>query len=231
MRLNQFLKHFCPSEEFPKHVFWMRQPLLQLSENIVLSVYFLRTEIRRSHSVPNQDYMADDSSNWCFRCSKMQLFGPMCESWCGEVWSVFGNWFSWFFGGQIGNQLIVYHTEFTALRCSSITIATCPFFPKKQANSFGWIWLLLKYPSSSLLFTFGLMRVNPRFITCHDVIDVFRSTAIVFYGHFLRHYFIFWAIDECCGIQWKQIFQTIKSLCIIESGLVPLMPKVVIISP
>ena len=45
------------------------------------------------------------------------------------------------------------------------------------ASSF--CWLIVKHPYSRLLFTCGLIRVNPRFITCHDVIDVFRSTAIV----------------------------------------------------
>ena len=30
----------------------------------------------------------------------------------------------------------------------------------------------------------GLIRVNSQFITCQDVIDVFRSTAIVFLDHF-----------------------------------------------
>ena len=52
------------------------------------------------------------------------------------------------------------------------------------ASNFYWIWLILKHPYSRLLFAFGLIRVNPRFITCHHVIDVFRSTAI-----FLEHFF------------------------------------------
>ena len=43
-------------------------------------ILFLRTGIKRSHSVPSQDYTADDSSNRCFKCSKIQFFEPMCES-------------------------------------------------------------------------------------------------------------------------------------------------------
>ena len=31
------------------------------------------------------------------------------------------------------NQVVVYHSELTVLRCSSGTIATCPVLPKKQA--------------------------------------------------------------------------------------------------
>ena len=93
-----------------------------------------------------------------------------------------------------GKQMIVYHSELTVLHCSSGTIAICPVFPKKLAiiflgsascaSNFCWIWPILKDPHSRLLFTFGLIRLNPQFIICHDVIDVFRSTAIVFLEHF-----------------------------------------------
>ena len=82
------------------------------------------------------------------------------------------------------------------LCCSSVTIATCPVFPKNTGNhflgsalcasNFCWIWLILKYQYSRLLFTFGLIRLNPRFITCYDVIDMFRSSAIVFLENFFR---------------------------------------------
>ena len=56
--------------------------------------------------MPSQDYTADDSSNRCFDCSKMQLFEPICESsYCrGEEWSVFGRRFSWFLGKQLANK-------------------------------------------------------------------------------------------------------------------------------
>ena len=54
------------------------------------------------------------------------------------------------------------------------------------ASNFCWICLILKHPYSRLLFTFGLIRVNPWFITCHDVIDMFQSTAIVFLEHLFR---------------------------------------------
>ena len=87
-------------EQSPKHVFWTHQALLQVSKNVDLSFYFLHTGIKTSHSVPSQNYTVDDSSNRCFECLKMQLFGPKCESsHChGDEWSVFGGWFSWFLG-------------------------------------------------------------------------------------------------------------------------------------
>ena len=101
------------------------------------------------------------------------------------------------------------------------------------ASNFSWIWLILKHPYSRLLFTFGLIRVNLRFITCHDIIDVFRSTAIVFLEHFFRPIdtsLFFRAIDKLFGIQREQIFLTVKFSCNIECMLVPLMPQVVSIS-
>ena len=86
------------------------------------------------------------------------------------------------------------------------------------ANNFCWIWFILKHPYSRMLFTFGLMRINPRFITCHDVIDVFRSFAIVFLEHFFR------------PIQREQICLTVKCSYNIDCMPVPLTPKVVSIS-
>ena len=88
--------------------------------------------------------------------------------------------------------MVAYHSELIVLHCSSDTIAKCPVFQKKTgdyllesasyASNFCWIWYILKYPYSRLLFIFGLTLVNPLLITCHDVIDVFRSTAIVYWS-------------------------------------------------
>ena len=60
-------------EVSPKHALWT---LLQVLKNVDLSFYFLSMGIKRSHSMPSQDYTADNSSNRCFECSKTQL----CES-------------------------------------------------------------------------------------------------------------------------------------------------------
>ena len=83
-------------EVSPKHGFWKHPPLLPVSKNVDLSFYFLRTGIKRSYSVPSQDYAADDLSNQCFERSKMRLFDPMCEGshFRGEEWSGIGGWFS-----------------------------------------------------------------------------------------------------------------------------------------
>ena len=70
--------------------------------------------IARNHSVPSQDYTANDSSNRCFECLKMQLFESMCAR----------------------ARIVVVKSDPSSaivLRCSSGTIAACPIFPKKQA--------------------------------------------------------------------------------------------------
>ena len=46
---------------------------------------FYISGINRSHSVPSQDYTADDLSNRCFESSKMQLFKPMKSDLCSAV--------------------------------------------------------------------------------------------------------------------------------------------------
>ena len=101
-----------------------------------------------------------------------------------------------------GKQMVVYHSQLTLLRYSNGTNAK---EEKKGdhllgsascASNFCWIWLILKYPYSRLLFARNLwfIRVNPRFITSHDIIDVFRRTAIVF-----RHKPFFEQLTNCVG--------------------------------
>ena len=119
--------------------------------------------------------------------------------------------------------MVVYHSELTVLLCSSDTIAICPVCPKKGDNlhgnassgsNFCWISLILKDSYTRLLFTFGLIRVNPWFI--------------VFLEHFFRSInmsLFFWAIDKLCGIQRGEIFSTVKCSGKIEYMLVPIMPN------
>ena len=172
----------------PKHAFWTHQ--LQVPQNVDLSFYFFRKGIKRSHS-------ADDSSNRCFECSKMLLFEPMCESsHCRcEEWSVFDVGFPDFLEDNWQtNGCVPLRIDCSALflwydcDMSSFSEKTGDHLLGSDscASNFCWIWLILRDPYSRVLFTFGLIRVNPLFITCHDVIDVFQSTAIVFLEHFLR---------------------------------------------
>ena len=123
----------------PKHAFWTHQPLLQVSKNVILRFYFLRTGIKRSHSVSSQDYTANDSSNRCFECSKMQLFEPMCESWhChGEQWSVFGDWFSWFLGRQLANKCLCTTKNWLFCVVLVVRLRHVQFF-RRNRQSFAW---------------------------------------------------------------------------------------------
>ena len=96
--------------------------------------------------------------------------------------------------------------------------ASCP-------NNFCSIWLILKHPYSRLLFTYRLIRVNSRSITCHDFIEAQRLYYwSISCDQSTRAFFNDWQI------MWdpmEQIFFTIKCSCNIECMLVALMPKVV----
>ena len=138
------------------------------------------------YSVPRQDYTVENSSNRCFECDsshcriESDVFGDCVPDFLEDNWQT--------------NGCVPFNL--TVLRCSSGTIATCPVFPKKTGDhllksasctsNFCWIWLILKHPYNRLLFTSGLIRLNSQFITRHDIIDMFRSTAIVFLEHFFR---------------------------------------------
>ena len=66
----------------------------------------------------SQDYTVDDSSNRCFECSKMQLFRCV-----GVRLRLLAT---------TDTLMVVYHSEFPVLRCSSGMVASCPVFPKNQ---------------------------------------------------------------------------------------------------
>ena len=107
----------------------------------------------------------------------------MCESshFRGEEFFVFGGWFFLFSWKTTGKRMIVKHSELTVLCCSSGTTATYPVFPKNR-RSFAWkrsvrelLLLDLAYLELRIQATAIYFRAHmPRFITGHDVIDVFR---------------------------------------------------------
>ena len=124
-----------------------------------------------------QDYTVDGSSNRCFKCSKLQLFEPMCfSSHCrGEEWSVFGGWFSWFLGRQLVNKLLSTTQNWLFCVVLMVLLRHVQFTQKNRRSFVSKCFLreqlILKQPYSRLLFTFGLIHVNSRIITCHDVTD------------------------------------------------------------
>ena len=54
-------------------------------------------------------------------------------------------------------------------------------------NNFRWIWLVFEDPHGGFLFWFGLIRIDPWFVRCDDLINVFWSTTIVFFQISLHH--------------------------------------------
>ena len=156
----------------------------------------------------------------------MQLFESMyVSSHCrGEKWSVFGGWISWFLGRQLARKWLctTQNWQFCVIleiycNMSSFSEKTVDhlFGSASCINNFCWIWLIImKHSYSRLLFTFGLIRINLRFITCHDVVDVFRSTVIVFLEHFLRliDKSLFLSNWQIVWDQTRKIFLTVKCL-------------------
>lgn len=80
-----------------------------------------------------------------------------------------------------GKQMAVYHSELTILRSFKDTVTIWPVFPQKTsdhflwsascADNFCWVWLILEDSRGRLLFTFGLICIDPWFVTCHDLIN------------------------------------------------------------
>ena len=165
-----------------------------MSKNVDLLFYFLRTGIKRSQSLPSQ-YRCQVNTialSWWRVIRLRRLVFLIC-------WKT------------TGKQMVVYHFEFTVLRCSSGTIATCPEFPKKTydhllgsascASNFCRIWLILKHPYSLLLFTFGLIRLNPLFYLsrCHRRVSKHRDRIFAAFLSTNRH-------EPCFFSNWQIVW-------------------------
>ena len=148
MLLKQLSKHICHSD-------WGISKTCILNASTVSSDVEKRWPLNffyvRCHSVANPDYTADDSSNRCSECSKMQLFEPIYESshCCDEEWFIFGGWFFWFLGRQLANKWLctsqnwlfcvvlvarLWHVQFSlflTVKCScNIECMLVPLMPK-----------------------------------------------------------------------------------------------------
>lgn len=113
----------------------------------------------------------------------------------------------------------VYRLELVVWRFFNGTVVTCPVFPRKQATinlavllgrvTFVGFFFVLEDPYNRLLLYFGVICIDPWFITFVDIIyDIWR-TAIVFFQHFFAPSdanSFFWAIVKFLGIQREQIF-------------------------
>ena len=194
-------------------------------------LYFMWRNKKKSFGAKADDLSPDDLSNQCFECSKVQL---MCERFhCRrEELSVFGRWF---FERQLANKWFCTPQNWLFWVALVVRLRNVQLSEKtgdhllgsvSSESNFCWFWLILKHPYSWLLFTFGLTRVNLRFIACPDIVDVFRSSAIVFLRAFLstnrrEPYLSDWQI------MWdptRTNFFGSQMFIQIECMLVPLMP-------
>ena len=116
-----------------------------------------------------------------------------------------------------------FYENFRQTNCGvPLRIDTWSVLPKKQANICFEVLLprslfAFEDPHGGLLLRFGLIRIDPWFVTWDDLINVFWGAAIVFFQHF------FTPIDTnlfLSGIQWEQIFFTARSSCNIQCMLV-----------
>ena len=80
---------------------------------------------------------------------------------------------------------------------SHITYVVCVNFMHKWRNIQLKAKNLWKIFMGIFIYSQSFCQKNPRLINCHDVIDVFRSTAIVFLEHFLRP--IDTSLTNCVG--------------------------------
>ena len=187
-------------------------------------------------AMPSQDYTADDSSNRCFECSKMQLFEPLCESLhcLGEEWSVFGGWFSCCFGRQLANKWLCSTQKWLFCVVLEVQLRHEQFFRKKQEiiclealRAFVRKQLLLDLPhletpiqSTAIYFRLHTLKSMIHQLSwCHRCVLKHRDCI---FGAFLwARAFFFRAINKLCGTQRKQIFLPVKCSCNIEWRLVP----------
>ena len=183
-RLNQLSQHFCHSD-------WGISRICILNASDVFSGFEKRWPLILFLMYGNEKKSFGPKSGLYCGWLNKSIFWEVALSWWGVVRLrrlVFLT--SW---KTTVKQMFVYHLKLTVLSCSRGTNTTWPCFPKKKIGD-------------HLL---GI-RGNPRFIICHDVIDAFRSTAIVFFEHFYRSIdtSFFWAIDKLCGIQLEIFLPT-----------------------
>ena len=138
-----------------------------------------------------------------FGRSKGRWFELMCTSLhchC-EQWFVFSSSFFKFLQRNCGVQLRI--DRVTLLKWNSRYLTSLVeetgdhlFRSVFSTNNSRWIWLVFEGPHGGLLFCFELIRIDPWFVTCDDLINVFWSTAIVFFQQFYASIdkSLFWAI-------------------------------------
>lgn len=147
-------------------------------------------------------------------CMKAEIFMMMSKSTICDDFHQFIESFWWTHG-----------------RIPSWRVATWPVSMKKHATSrtshFRWIFIDLKDPHSRLALSFWFICINPRLVTCDDVVNIFGSTSSEFFSiwrHQSTRVFLWTSVNKC-GVQRAHSLRTPKCSCKISCMLVAAMPR------
>ena len=148
--------------------------------------------------MPSQDYAVDDLSSRCFKCSKMKLFEPMCESsYCrGEKCSVFGGWFVWFLGKQLANEWLC--TAQNWVFCVVLMVRLSSFY-----ENFCWIWVHLEthLQSTATYFRCHMCKSTIHHLSrCHRRVSKHRNCIFEPFLSINRHEPLFELLTNCGGL-------------------------------
>ena len=138
----------------------------------------------------------------------------------------------WISPKSLGKQIVMCHSELIVLRWSSGT-GDHLLRQASSTNNFRWIWLGCEDPHGGLLLCFGLIRADPWFVICHDLINIFWGTAIIFFqylGYTNQHEPFLERLSNCAGSHEKKSFFTARCSCNIECTLLEAMSKDAFIS-
>ena len=156
--------------------------------------------------MPSQDYTADNSSNRCFECLKIQLFEPMCDNASSAV--VFpdyleGNW-------QTNGCVPLRIDCSTLFKWDDCDISS--FFSKKQAiiclEVREQILLDLAHLETSLQSTAVYIRAHTRKSTIHNLSRCHRRVSKHrdrIFGAF-QHEPFFGRLTNCVGSNENKLF-------------------------
>ena len=190
MSLNQLTKHFCHSDwAFSKTCILNASTASSgVEKRWALTLFFTYGNKKKSFGGKSQLY-----GGWLIKSMFWVLKNAVVWA---DVWErALSSWrvirlrrlFSLFLGRQLANKWLCTTQNWLFCVVLVVRLQYVQLF-RKNRRSFAWKCLVREQLFLDLvhLFTFGLICINPRFITCHDSIGVCRSTTIVFLEHFFR---------------------------------------------
>lgn len=108
-------------------------------------------------------------------------------------------------GWWVGARIIIRQTNrCVPIRTGRLNIHQWCSWDMTSVSYFWWVWHIFEDPYDTLQFTIGLIRIVRRFFTCHDLLNVFWTTAIVFFN------------ESPCIKRLKAFFLLVLKLCKIQ---------------